>query len=141
MPENQAEEIVASVKACRLPDEHSPAQTWPAMIAAITNLDGKITGAHARSPPSRHSIRLINCRFRWQMGLTAYPQWLYGNEITPDVRSSHMVRWVIGTAAPTAAVDINTSSIHWFYGANLVRFFVAKDATFDAGAIVAFRSA
>ena len=28
------------------PDEHSPTQTWPAMIAAITDLDGKITGAH-----------------------------------------------------------------------------------------------
>jgi hypothetical protein len=66
-------------------------------------------------------------------GFTAYPQWLYGNEITPDVRSSHMVRWFTGTAAPTAAVDINTSSIHWLYGANFIRFFVAKDATFDPG--------
>lgn len=28
------------------PDEHSPTETWPAMIAAVTNLDGKITGAH-----------------------------------------------------------------------------------------------
>lgn len=27
-------------------DEHSPTETWPAMIAAVTNLDGKITGAH-----------------------------------------------------------------------------------------------
>ncbi|AZO54399.1 MULTISPECIES: toprim domain-containing protein [unclassified Mesorhizobium] len=28
------------------PDEHSPTETWPAMIAAVTDLDGKITGAH-----------------------------------------------------------------------------------------------
>ncbi len=28
------------------PDEHSPTETWPAMIAAVTALDGKITGAH-----------------------------------------------------------------------------------------------
>ncbi|MBE1206225.1 DUF7146 domain-containing protein [Aminobacter carboxidus] len=28
------------------PNEHSPTQTWPAMIAAVTGLDGKITGAH-----------------------------------------------------------------------------------------------
>ncbi|MGH0223149.1 toprim domain-containing protein [Sinorhizobium meliloti] len=28
------------------PDEHSPTQTWPAMIAAVTDLDGDITGAH-----------------------------------------------------------------------------------------------
>ncbi|WP_413430600.1 toprim domain-containing protein [Brevundimonas phoenicis] len=28
------------------PDEHSPTETWPAMIATVTDLDGKITGAH-----------------------------------------------------------------------------------------------
>ncbi|TIU96079.1 MAG: DNA primase, partial [Mesorhizobium sp.] len=28
------------------PDEHSPTETWPAMIAAITDLGGRITGAH-----------------------------------------------------------------------------------------------
>lgn len=28
------------------PDEHSPTEIWPAMIAAVTDLDGMITGAH-----------------------------------------------------------------------------------------------
>ena len=28
------------------PDEHSPTETWPAMIAAVTDLHGRITGAH-----------------------------------------------------------------------------------------------
>lgn len=28
------------------PDEHSPTETWPALIAAVTDLDGTITGAH-----------------------------------------------------------------------------------------------
>ena len=28
------------------PDEHSPTETWPAMIAAVTDLDGRVTGAH-----------------------------------------------------------------------------------------------
>ncbi|MBB2199726.1 MAG: toprim domain-containing protein [Gluconacetobacter sp.] len=28
------------------PDEHSPTQTWPAMIAAVTDLDGNLTGVH-----------------------------------------------------------------------------------------------
>jgi Toprim domain len=28
------------------PDEHSPTETWPALIAAVTDLGGKITGAH-----------------------------------------------------------------------------------------------
>ncbi|MEZ2127683.1 MULTISPECIES: toprim domain-containing protein [unclassified Sinorhizobium] len=27
-------------------DEHSPTETWPAMIAAVTDLDGRITGVH-----------------------------------------------------------------------------------------------
>lgn len=27
-------------------DEHSPTETWPAMIAAVTDLDGRQTGAH-----------------------------------------------------------------------------------------------
>jgi hypothetical protein len=28
------------------PDAHSPTETWPAMIAAVTDLNGKITGVH-----------------------------------------------------------------------------------------------
>jgi hypothetical protein len=28
------------------PDPYEPAETWPAMIAAVTDLDGRITGAH-----------------------------------------------------------------------------------------------
>lgn len=28
------------------PDEHSPTETWPAMVAAVTDLRGRITGAH-----------------------------------------------------------------------------------------------
>lgn len=28
------------------PDDQSPTETWPAMIAAVTDLDGRITGAH-----------------------------------------------------------------------------------------------
>ena len=37
------------------PDEHSPTETWPAMIAAVTDRDGKITGAHRTwLDPRRH---------------------------------------------------------------------------------------
>jgi hypothetical protein len=28
------------------PDDNSPTETWPAMIAGVTNIDGRITGAH-----------------------------------------------------------------------------------------------
>jgi hypothetical protein len=71
--------------------------------------------------------------FTMANAVASYPQWLYGNEITPDPRSPHMVRWVTGTAAPSSVVDAETSSIHWLYGANFVRFFVARDAKFDPG--------
>ena len=28
------------------PDDHGPTETWPAMVAAVTDLEGRITGAH-----------------------------------------------------------------------------------------------
>jgi hypothetical protein len=28
------------------PDDHGPTETWPAMIASVTDLDGHLTGAH-----------------------------------------------------------------------------------------------
>ncbi|VTZ21053.1 DNA primase (fragment) [Methylocella tundrae] len=42
------------------PDEHSPAETWPAMIAAVTDLNGKITGAHRTwlDPDDFHTVML-----------------------------------------------------------------------------------
>ncbi|TIO62437.1 toprim domain-containing protein [Mesorhizobium sp.] len=42
------------------PDEHSPTETWPAMIAAVTDLDGRITGAHRTwlDPDGFDAIRL-----------------------------------------------------------------------------------
>jgi hypothetical protein len=42
------------------PDEASPTQTWPAMIARVTALDGRITGAHRTwlDPAGFHPIRL-----------------------------------------------------------------------------------
>lgn len=36
------------------PDEHSPTEAWPAMIAAVTDLNGKITGAHRTWLDPRH---------------------------------------------------------------------------------------
>jgi hypothetical protein len=64
-------------------------------------------------------------------GLTTYPRSLFGNETTPDPVNSTMTRWVTGQAPPTAAVDAATSSQQWLYGANSVRFFIAKDADLD----------
>lgn len=42
------------------PDEHGPTETWPAMIAAVTDLDGRITGAHRTwlDPDGFDAVRL-----------------------------------------------------------------------------------
>ena len=64
-------------------------------------------------------------------GVTVYPQWLYGNETTPDPERLTMTRWVMGTAAPTEPLDIATASQHWLYGANAVRYMIARDDKLD----------
>jgi hypothetical protein len=42
------------------PDEHSPTETWPAMVASVTDLAGHLTGAHRTwlDPDGFHSTRL-----------------------------------------------------------------------------------
>lgn len=42
------------------PDDHSPTETWPALIAAVTALDGRLTGALRTwlDPDGYHSVRL-----------------------------------------------------------------------------------
>jgi hypothetical protein len=42
------------------PDDSSPTETWPAMIAAVTDLDGRITGAHRTwlDPDGFDAVRL-----------------------------------------------------------------------------------
>ena len=42
------------------PDEYSPTETWPAMIAQVTDLDGRITGAHRTwlDPDGFDAVRL-----------------------------------------------------------------------------------
>jgi len=86
--------------------------------------DAQIATVESVHSPYRFAFPLAN-------GLESYPQWLYGNETTPDPGSATMVRWVTGTAAPTPAVAAATAAQHWLYGANFVRFFVARDPNFD----------
>jgi len=57
------------------PDEHLPTETWPAMIACVTDLDGRITGVHrtcsilmdligfgsARLQSTRRDVRWATC--------------------------------------------------------------------------------
>lgn len=97
--------------------------------------DGSDTGDSCLSDPQIAAVRLMHephaFPFPMANGITAYPQWLYGNEITPDPQKSTMARWVVGTAPPTEPLDVATSSQHWIYGANAVRFMIVRDDTFD----------
>jgi len=89
--------------------------------------DAQIAAVQAVHSPHPFPFPLSN-------GMTAYPQWLYGNETTPDPERSTMARWVVGTAPPTELLDVSTASQHWIYGANAVRFMIARDDTFDVRA-------
>lgn len=64
-------------------------------------------------------------------GATSYPGWnFFGNETTPDTVNPTWTRWIFGAAQPGAAVEA-TSGQQWLYGANFVRYFVARNAALD----------
>jgi feruloyl esterase len=96
--------------------------------------DAQIATVTAVHTPHDYAFPLAN-------GLTSYPQWLYGNESSPDTLNgvstvgglplSTMTRWVTGTATPTAAVNATTDAQQWLYGANFVRYFITKNPSFD----------
>ncbi len=65
-------------------------------------------------------------------GLTAYPPWLYGHEDSLDGPTAlSLVRWVSGSAAPTAPPNAPTAATQWLYGSNWIRHAIARDAAFD----------
>ena len=97
---------------------------------------GADTGDTCLSDPQIAVVASVHAPYTFAFplanGLSTYPQWFYGNETTPDPTNPTMVRWVTGTAAPTVPVDAATASTQWLYGNNFVRFFIARDAGFDA---------
>ncbi|MDA9490173.1 hypothetical protein XI08_13810 [Bradyrhizobium sp. CCBAU 11361] len=104
-------------------------------LAALRCPGGTDTGDNCLSDPQIASVRAVHAphpfQFAMANGITAYPQWLYGNETTPDPDRSTMARWVVGTAPPSEPLDVATASQHWIYGANAVRFMIARDDKFD----------
>lgn len=57
------------------PDDHLPTETWPAMIAGVTDLDGRITGVHRRGAESaRSSVISITpwLRYEARQGRTSF---------------------------------------------------------------------
>ncbi|MEY4749652.1 MAG: hypothetical protein RIQ60_1866 [Pseudomonadota bacterium] len=86
--------------------------------------DAQLTAVRATREPYTLPFAVAN-------GRRSYPPTLLGHETTPDPRAPTMTRWVMGSAAPTPAVDAATASQQWLYGANFVRFFVTRDAGYD----------
>jgi hypothetical protein len=87
--------------------------------------DAQVAVVRAMHSPFKLPFKVAN-------GLDTYPAWgFWGNETTPDPVNPTWTRWVAGVAAPTPAVDATSAAQHWLYGANFVRYFVARDPGFD----------
>lgn len=118
------------------PDEHSPTETWPAMIAAVTDLSGKLTGAHrtwldpggfsearlGRAPietPRRAMGDLLGSAVRFGMGSEV----MAAGEGIETVLS---VRSVLPTLPSMAALSAaHLSAI--LFPATLRRLYIARD--------------
>jgi hypothetical protein len=113
------------------PDWHSPTETWPAMIAAVTDLDGQITGAHRTwLDPSGQDKAAIDTPRR-AMGH------LLGNAVRFDVAHDVMaagegietmlsLRCVIPTMPMVAALSAaHLAAI--LFPATLRRLYIARD--------------
>ena len=59
-PLHEADSLRFHPRCYYRPDDNSPTETWPAMIARVTDLDGRITGAHRTwlDPDGFDAIRL-----------------------------------------------------------------------------------
>lgn len=117
-------------------DEHAPTETWPAMIAAVTDLDARITGAHRTwlDPDGFHPLRLGKAPIdtpRRAMGD------LLGHAVRFDVAGSVMaagegietmlsLRMVLPHMPMTAALSAAHLSALLF-GPLLRRLYIARD--------------
>jgi hypothetical protein len=120
------------------PDEHLPTETWPAMIASVTDLDGRITGAHRTwlNPDGFDRIRLGKAPVdtpRRAMGD------LLGNAVRfgaadddvlvagEGIETMLSLRCVLPTLPMAAALSANHLAA-MVLSANLRRLYIARDA-------------
>ena len=120
------------------PDEHLPTETWPAMIACVTDLDGQITGVHRTwlDPDGFDRIRLGKAPIdtpRRAMGD------LLGNAVrfgTPDddvlvagegIETMLSLRCALPTLPMAAALSANHLAA-MVLSSSLRRIYIARDA-------------
>ena len=118
------------------PDEHSPTETWPAMIAAVTDLSGKLTGAHRTwlDPGGFSEVRLGRAPIetpRRAMGdlLGSAVRFGMGSEVMAageGIETVLSVRSVLPTLPSMAALSAaHLSAI--LFPATLRRLYIARD--------------
>lgn len=120
------------------PDEHQPTETWPAMIACVTDLDGRITGVHRTwlDPNGFDRIRLGKAPIdtpRRAMGD------LLGNAVrfgaTDDdvliagegIETMLSLRYVLPTLSMAAALSANHLAA-MVLSSSVRRLYIARDA-------------
>src|SRR5574337_1443385 len=119
------------------PDEHSPTETWPAMIARVTGLDGRITGAHRTwlDPDGFDAARLGKAPIdtpRRAMGLLLGNAVRFG--ITDDVLAAGEgieTMLALRCALPTLPMASALSANHlaaMLLPSSLRRLYIARDA-------------
>ncbi|MBH5396610.1 toprim domain-containing protein [Bradyrhizobium sp. CNPSo 4010] len=128
------------------PNEHSPTQTWPAMIACVTDLEGRITGAHRTwlDPDGFDRIRLGKAPIdtpRRAMGD------LLGNAVRfgvvddvlaagEGIETMLSLRYVLPTMPMAAALSANHLSA-MMLPPGLRRLYIARDADAAGDAVQA----
>ena len=85
---------------------------------------GCLSDAQLRAVSSMHEP--LRYPFAHAHGVTEYPRWLWGVE---DIAGG-LGAWVTG-ANPPAFPPTKGHSIHWTYGNNVLRYFIARDAKFN----------
>jgi hypothetical protein len=119
------------------PDEHLPTETWPAMIACVTDLDGKITGVHRTwlNPDGFDRIRLGKAPIDTPRRAMGY---LLGNAVrfgaTDDdvlvagegIETMLSLRCVLPTLPMTAALSANHLAAIAL-SSSLRRLYIARD--------------
>ncbi|GMO93498.1 DUF7146 domain-containing protein [Bradyrhizobium sp. TM239] len=128
------------------PDEHSPTETWPAMVARVTDLEGRITGVHRTwlDPDGFDRVRLGKAPIdtpRRAMGD------LLGNAVrfgaVDDVLAAGegletmlSLRYVLPTLPMTAALSANHLAA-MMLPPGLRRLYIARDADAAGDAVQA----
>jgi hypothetical protein len=129
------------------PDEHLPTETWPAMIACVTDLDGRITGVHRTwlDPDGFDRVRLGKAPIdtpRRAMGD------LLGNAVRFGVAEDDVLvagegietmlslRCILATLPMAAALSANHLSA-MSLSSSLRRLYIARDADAAGDAVQA----